>query len=40
MALELGAGRWLQWLYETLGTDLYFLISYDFIYKVFSLSVT
>jgi hypothetical protein len=28
MALELGGGRWLWWLQETLEIDLYFLISY------------
>jgi hypothetical protein len=30
-AVELGGGRWLRWLQETLGIDLYFSISYDFI---------
>jgi hypothetical protein len=32
--LELGGGRWLWWLQKTLGIDLYFSISYDFICKV------
>jgi hypothetical protein len=35
--LELGDGNWLWWLQETLGIDLYFLISYGFICKVFKI---
>jgi hypothetical protein len=39
MALELGGGRWLCWLREILGIDLYFSISYDFICKVFRIII-
>jgi hypothetical protein len=38
-ALELGGGRWLWWLQETLEIDLYFSISYGFICKVFRIII-
>jgi hypothetical protein len=38
-ALELGGGRWLSWLQETLGINLYFLISYGFICNVFRIII-
>jgi hypothetical protein len=38
-ALELGIGRWLWWLQETLGIDLYFSISYSFICIVFRIII-
>jgi hypothetical protein len=38
-ALELGDGRWLRWLQETLEIDLYFSISYGFICKVFRIII-
>jgi hypothetical protein len=34
LALELDGGQWLRWLQETLGVDLYFSVSYNFIYKI------
>jgi hypothetical protein len=33
-ALELNDDRWLRWLQEILGIDLYFSISYGFLCKV------
>jgi hypothetical protein len=38
-ALELGGGRWLRWLQEALGVDLYFSNSYGFISIVFRIII-
>jgi hypothetical protein len=37
--LELDGGRWLRWLQETLGIDLYLSISYGFICKIFRIII-